>query len=95
MGYERNQPHPLTLHTANEFFSTCRIASRPSMKWRESSNLDVYAITTPYEFLIHGMSGALNKAVDDGVITRAELDEWLAEQAAAHPRCVRHGLRAP
>jgi ubiquinone/menaquinone biosynthesis C-methylase UbiE len=47
-------------------------------------SIDAYAVTTPYEFLIHGMSGALTKAVDDGGIGRAEVDEWLAEQGNLH-----------
>jgi ubiquinone/menaquinone biosynthesis C-methylase UbiE len=44
--------------------------------------IDTWGITTTHEFLLRVASGALSKAVDEGVITRFELDRWLAEQAS-------------
>jgi len=45
--------------------------------------VDTWAVTTTHEFLLRVASGALSKAVDAGVITRSELDQWFAEQAGA------------
>lgn len=47
-------------------------------------NIETFAITTPYEFLLRVMTDSLAKAAERGVITRAEVDEWLSEQAALH-----------
>lgn len=49
-------------------------------------SIGAYAITTPYEFLVHGISGALNREVVDGLLSRAELEQWLAEQANLQAR---------
>ena len=36
--------------------------------------VDTWAVTTTHEFLLRVASGALSKAVDDGVATRLESD---------------------
>lgn len=45
---------------------------------------ETFALTTPYEFLVRAMAGSLSKAAEDGVVPRAEVDEWLGEQASLH-----------
>ena len=45
---------------------------------------ETFALVTPHEFLVRAMAGSLSKAAEDGVITRAEVDEWLADQASLH-----------
>jgi len=44
----------------------------------------MHAITSPYEFLARAMPDSLYKAAENGLTTRKEVDEWLAEQAALH-----------
>ena len=48
----------------------------------KSIRTETFAIASPYEFLGRVMAGALAKAVDDGIVLRSEVDEWLAEQAS-------------
>ena len=43
---------------------------------------ETFSRTTPYEFLTRAVTGALAKAAEDGIVSRAEVDEWLREQAA-------------
>lgn len=45
---------------------------------------ETFAATTPHEFLVRAMAGSVSKAADEGVIPRAEVDEWLGEQASLH-----------
>lgn len=45
---------------------------------------EVFAIATPYEFIALAMAGALSKAVESGIVSRSEVDEWLGEQASLH-----------
>jgi ubiquinone/menaquinone biosynthesis C-methylase UbiE len=47
-------------------------------------NIETFAITSPYEFLVRVMTDSLVKAAESGIITRTEVDEWLGEQAAIH-----------
>jgi len=47
---------------------------------------EVFSLSTPYEFLARVMAGALSKAVEDGVVPRTEVDEWLEEQGSLHAR---------
>jgi ubiquinone/menaquinone biosynthesis C-methylase UbiE len=47
-------------------------------------NIETFAITSPYEFLVRVMTDSLAKAAESGVITRAEVAEWLGEQADLH-----------
>ena len=44
--------------------------------------IDTFMSSFPHEFMLSAMSGALYKAAEAGVVPRAEVDEWLAEQAA-------------
>jgi ubiquinone/menaquinone biosynthesis C-methylase UbiE len=48
--------------------------------------IETFGTFTPYEFLGRVMSGALIKAAEDGLVARAEVDEWLAEQAELNAR---------
>jgi ubiquinone/menaquinone biosynthesis C-methylase UbiE len=43
---------------------------------------ETFSANTPHEFLTRAMTGALAKAALDGIVSRAEVDEWLGEQAA-------------
>jgi hypothetical protein len=43
---------------------------------------ETFAITTPHEFFLKVMAGSLAKAVEAGSVARAEVDEWLDEQAS-------------
>jgi ubiquinone/menaquinone biosynthesis C-methylase UbiE len=45
---------------------------------------ETFAITTPHEFFVRVMAGSVAKAAEDGIVPRAEVDEWLDEQAALH-----------
>jgi ubiquinone/menaquinone biosynthesis C-methylase UbiE len=42
---------------------------------------EAFAFTTPHEFLVRAMAGSLFKAAEKGIVPRAEVDEWLSEQA--------------
>jgi ubiquinone/menaquinone biosynthesis C-methylase UbiE len=46
--------------------------------------VETFAITSTYEFLVRVMTDSLAKAAQTGVTTRAEVAEWLDEQAAVH-----------
>jgi ubiquinone/menaquinone biosynthesis C-methylase UbiE len=41
-----------------------------------------FAISTPYEFMLRVMLGPLQKAVENGMVAKSEVDGWLREQAA-------------
>jgi ubiquinone/menaquinone biosynthesis C-methylase UbiE len=43
--------------------------------------VETFAGATPYRFMVHAMGGALRQAAERGVVSAAELDEWLDEQA--------------
>jgi ubiquinone/menaquinone biosynthesis C-methylase UbiE len=43
-----------------------------------------FAITAPYEFMLRVVVSPLEKAVENGVVSRSEMDGWLSEQAALH-----------
>lgn len=45
---------------------------------------EAFAITTPYEIFFRGMTGSLYKAAEGGLVPRAEVDEWIAEQYSIH-----------
>jgi hypothetical protein len=45
---------------------------------------EAFAVTTPYEILLRGMTGSLYKAAEDGLVPRADVDEWIAEQSSIH-----------
>lgn len=47
---------------------------------------ETFALTTPHEFFLRVVSGALSKAVADGLVPRSEVDQWLGEQASLHAR---------
>jgi len=47
---------------------------------------EVSAISTPHEFFLRVIAGALANAVDKGSASRAEVDEWLEEQALLNER---------
>jgi hypothetical protein len=42
---------------------------------------EISAISTPHEFFLRVMAGALASAVEEGSVSRPEVDEWLEEQA--------------
>jgi ubiquinone/menaquinone biosynthesis C-methylase UbiE len=42
---------------------------------------EISAISTPHEFFLRVMTGALASAVEKGSVARPEVDEWLEEQA--------------
>jgi hypothetical protein len=44
--------------------------------------IETFAITSPHEFLVRVMTDSLSKAAESGLTTRAEVAEWLGEQAA-------------
>src|SRR5215471_1677215 len=46
--------------------------------------VETFAVSTPYEFLLRAMPGALSKAAEDGIVSRSEVDEFLAEQVSLH-----------
>jgi len=45
---------------------------------------ETFAISSPHEFFVRVMAGSLLKAAEDGIVARAEVDEWLDEQAMLH-----------
>jgi ubiquinone/menaquinone biosynthesis C-methylase UbiE len=47
-------------------------------------HVETFAITSPYEFLVRVMSDSLAKAAESAVVTRAEVADFLDEQAALH-----------
>jgi ubiquinone/menaquinone biosynthesis C-methylase UbiE len=49
-------------------------------------NMDIqsFAVAGTYEFLVRAMTDSLTNAAEQGVTTRAEVAEWLGEQAAVH-----------
>jgi ubiquinone/menaquinone biosynthesis C-methylase UbiE len=46
--------------------------------------IDTLAITAPHEFFLRAIAGSLTKAAEDGTVPAAEVEEFLAEQAALH-----------
>ena len=46
--------------------------------------IEIFAVTSPYEFLVRVMTDSLNKAAESGLTTRAEVAEWMGEQATVH-----------
>jgi ubiquinone/menaquinone biosynthesis C-methylase UbiE len=45
---------------------------------------EAFAMTFPHEFLTRALAGSLYKAAENGIVPRAEVDDWLGEQAALH-----------
>lgn len=43
---------------------------------------ETFAMPTPHEFFLRVMAGSLAKAAETGTVARAEVDEWLDEQAS-------------
>jgi arsenite methyltransferase len=43
---------------------------------------ETFSIRTPHEFFLKVMAGSLAKAAEAGTVPRAEVDEWLDEQAS-------------
>ena len=48
----------------------------------KDTRAETFAIATPYEFFLKVMAGSLVKAAEAGTVARAEMDEWLEEQAS-------------
>jgi ubiquinone/menaquinone biosynthesis C-methylase UbiE len=42
---------------------------------------ETFAISTPHEFFLRVMAGTLTKAAEEGIVSHAEVNEWLEEQA--------------
>lgn len=55
------------------------LATRCGFKHIET---EVFAWTTPHSFFLRTMEGSMRKAADNGTIPRAEVEDFLAEQAA-------------
>src|SRR4029077_17352464 len=55
------------------------LAKRAGLK---DTKTETFAISTPYEFFLKVMAGSLAKAAEAGTVARAEVDEWLEEQAS-------------
>ena len=45
---------------------------------------ETFAISSPHEFFVRVMAGSLMKAAEDGIVPRAEVEEWLKEQEMLH-----------
>ena len=45
---------------------------------------ETFAISSPHEFFVRVMAGSLMKAAEDGIVPRAEVEEWLKEQELLH-----------
>jgi ubiquinone/menaquinone biosynthesis C-methylase UbiE len=45
---------------------------------------ETFAIASPHEFFVRVMVGSLMKAAEDGMVARAEVEQWLEEQAMLH-----------
>jgi ubiquinone/menaquinone biosynthesis C-methylase UbiE len=48
----------------------------------KSLKTEVFAISSPHEFFLKVMASSLAKAAEDGMVPRAEVEEWLEEQAS-------------
>ena len=46
--------------------------------------VETFALTTPYQFLVHAARGVLDRAVERGAFGKAEVDSWWDEQARLH-----------
>jgi ubiquinone/menaquinone biosynthesis C-methylase UbiE len=44
--------------------------------------VELFAVSTPYRFLVHAMGGVLAQAAARGQIEKPQLDDWLSEQAS-------------
>ena len=44
--------------------------------------IETFAVTSPHEFMLRAIGGALTKAAEDGIVPRSEVEEWLGEQAS-------------
>lgn len=44
--------------------------------------IETFAVTSPHEFMLRAIGGALTKAAEDGIVPRGEVEEWLGEQAS-------------
>jgi ubiquinone/menaquinone biosynthesis C-methylase UbiE len=55
------------------------LAKRAGLK---NINTETFSGTTPYEFMLRAMVNSLWTGVARGVVSRAEVEEWLNEQAA-------------
>jgi len=47
---------------------------------------EVFAMATPHSFFLRAMAGSLTKASEDGIVPKAEVEGFLAEQAALDAR---------
>src|ERR1700722_2910645 len=70
-----SMPNP---NSARELPSLARKAGLKDLQ------IEVSAVSTPYEFFLRAIAGSLIKAAETGVITQEELREFLEEQAALH-----------
>jgi ubiquinone/menaquinone biosynthesis C-methylase UbiE len=46
--------------------------------------IETFALSTPHEFFLRAVAGSLTKAAENGVVSRSEVDEFLAEQLSLH-----------
>lgn len=65
-------PHP---NSARELPA---LAKRAGLK---DVRMETFALNTPYQFMVHAIGGTLKQAVERGVLAKADIDEWWAEQA--------------
>jgi len=50
----------------------------------ENVKAETFAISSPHEFFVRVMAESLRKAAEDGIVARAEVEEWLEEQELLH-----------
>jgi ubiquinone/menaquinone biosynthesis C-methylase UbiE len=72
-----SMPHP---NSARELPALARQAELRDI------TIETFAVATPHEFMLRVMSGSLHKAAEDGIVPRAEVEEWLGEQAGLHAK---------
>jgi ubiquinone/menaquinone biosynthesis C-methylase UbiE len=70
-----SMPNP---NSARELPSLARKAGLKDLQ------IEVAAVSTPYEFFLRAIAGSVTKAAESGVITQSEMKEFLEEQAALH-----------
>ena len=67
-----------TITNANSARDLPALARQASLK---NVKVEMSAISTPYEFFLRVMAGAALSAAEKGIASRAEVEEWLEEQA--------------
>jgi ubiquinone/menaquinone biosynthesis C-methylase UbiE len=66
-----SMPNP---NSARELPALARQAGLKNIK------IETFALSTPHEFFLRAIAGSLAKAAENGIVSRSEVDEFLAEQ---------------